>query len=294
VGGIPGLLDGGGLAVTRVTLGERPVLLAVAHGTAERAGIEELDALVSRIRALRPGLRVVLSYVDHEPPSVSSALLSLARESAPVVALPLLLVAATHSKSDIAGALQQARSLVPGFHVAYGRPLGAHPSLLEVLEARLSGAGAGPDTAVLLVSAGSADPDANAEIPRIARLLWERRGAPAPVEVAYASATSPTVPAALERLRVLGHTDVVVLPYFLAPGRFTAAVASDARAHGARMAEVLGAHDGVARAVLERYDEAIAGDIRMNCDMCMYRVPWPGKEHRVGAPQLPHTHPADA
>jgi sirohydrochlorin cobaltochelatase len=288
--------------VTDVTLGsgvtvrpgQRPVLLAVAHGTAERAGIDELDALMSRIRELRPGLRVVLSYVDHEPPSVSSALLGLAQEGVPVVALPLLLVAATHSKSDIAGALQQARTAVPGFTVAYGRPLGAHPLLLDVLTSRLADAGAGPDTAVLLVSAGSADPDANAEIPRIARLLWERRGVAAPVEFAYASATSPTVSSALERLRLLGHTDVVVAPYFLAPGRFTAAVAVDAAAGGARMAEVLGAHDGVAAAVLARYEEAIAGDIRMNCDMCMYRAPWPGKERRVGAPQTPHTHPADA
>jgi sirohydrochlorin cobaltochelatase len=281
-------------AVTDLPLpGHRPVLLAVAHGTAERAGIAELDALMDRIRSLAPGLRVELSYVDHEPPSVSSALGSLAGEGVPVVALPLLLVAATHSKSDIAGALREARIAAPGFRVAYGRPLGAHPRLLDVLSARLAEAGAGPDTAVLLVSAGSADPDANAEIPRIARLLWERRRVAAPVEIAYASATSPTVPEALERLRLLGYGDVVVVPYFLAPGRFTAAVAAAAAAGGARMADVLGAHPDVARAVLERYEEAVAGDIRMNCDVCMYRVAWPGKEQRVGAPQQAHVHPGD-
>jgi sirohydrochlorin cobaltochelatase len=271
----------------------RPALLAVAHGTAERAGIAELDALMAAVRSAAPGHRVELSYVDHEPPSVSSALASLAEEGAPVVALPLLLVAATHSKSDIAGAVRSARVASPGFRVAYGRPLGAHPLLLDVLLSRLASAGAGGGTAVLLVSAGSADPDANAEIPRVARLLWERRGVAAPVEVAYASATSPTVPEALERLRRLGHDDVVVLPYFLAPGRFTAAVAADAAAGGARMAEVLGAHPDVARAVLERYGEAVAGDIRMNCDVCMYRVAWPGKERRVGAPQRAHVHPSD-
>jgi sirohydrochlorin cobaltochelatase len=275
------------------------VLLTVAHGTAERAGIAELDALTDEIRSLAPGLRVELSYVDHEPPSVSGALSALAGEGVPVVVVPLLLVAASHSKSDIAGALQRARVADPGFRVVYGRPLGAHPLLLDVLAERIAEVGASPSTAVLLVSAGSADPDANAEIPRIARLLWERRGVPGlvgvtgPVEVAYASATSPTVPEALERLRLLGHTDVVVAPYFLAPGRFTAAVAADAAAGGARMADVLGAHPGVARTVLARYEEAIAGDIRMNCDTCMYRVAWPGKERRVGTPQRPHTHPAD-
>ena len=37
-----------------------------------------------------------------------------------------------------------------------------------------------------------------------------------------------------------------------------------------------------------------AGDIRMNCDACLYRVPFRGHERAVGAPQVPHTHPDDA
>jgi sirohydrochlorin cobaltochelatase len=45
--------------------------------------------------------------------------------------------------------------------------------------------------------------------------------------------------------------------------------------------------------VLERYAEAVGGDIRMNCDTCMYRVALPGFDHRVGQPQRPHYHPAD-
>jgi sirohydrochlorin cobaltochelatase len=31
----------------------------------------------------------------------------------------------------------------------------------------------------------------------------------------------------------------------------------------------------------------------MNCDACLYRVAYPGHEHAVGAPQVPHTHPDD-
>jgi sirohydrochlorin cobaltochelatase len=32
----------------------------------------------------------------------------------------------------------------------------------------------------------------------------------------------------------------------------------------------------------------------MNCDACLYRVPFPGRESAVGKPQLPHAHPDDA
>jgi sirohydrochlorin cobaltochelatase len=280
----------------------RPVLLAVAHGTAQRRGILQLRALIEQVRSLDPGLRVELAYVDHEPPSVSAALTALAREGADTVVVPLLIGAASHSKGDLAASVRLARARFPGFRVRYGRPLGPHPLLLEVLAERIDAAGGSGDTPVLLVSAGSLDPDANAEIYRTARLLWEYRGGLAPVEVAFASATGPTVAEGLSRLVRLGHEEVLVMPYFLVSGRLPDAVASEAGAGvseaGASearvsVAEVLGAHPGVARVVLARYAEVLDGELAMNCDTCVYRAPWPGSEHRVGEQQRPHAHPAD-
>lgn len=271
-----------------------PVLLMVAHGTSDRAGIAELDRLRARVAALASGVDVRLSYVDHEPPSVNTALDELALAGAAVAAVPLLLTAASHSKGDIAGSVRLARSRYPGFRVVYGRPLGTDPLLLSAVVSRLELAGASGDSAVVLASAGAADPDANAEIFRLARLLWEYRGTGAPVEVAYASATSPTVDEAIARLRLLGHEDIAVVPYFLAPGRFASKVAAAARAAGARVTGVLGAHDDVARLVIDRYREAWGESALMNCDTCVYRAAWPGHEERVGAVQRPHTHPADA
>jgi len=60
-----------------------------------------------------------------------------------------------------------------------------------------------------------------------------------------------------------------------------------------RVADVLGDCDEIATLVVERYREALAGDIRMNCDMCIYRIAMPGFADRVGAPQHPHDHPHD-
>jgi sirohydrochlorin cobaltochelatase len=45
--------------------------------------------------------------------------------------------------------------------------------------------------------------------------------------------------------------------------------------------------------VIERYHEALHGDIRMNCDTCAHRVLLPGFEEKLGAPQTPHHHPDD-
>jgi sirohydrochlorin cobaltochelatase len=115
------------------------------------------------------------------------------------------------------------------------------------------------------------------------------------VDVAFASTTRPSVPEALERLRRLGASRVAVARYFLGPGHLPRLVEQQAQDTGLDVVVTapLGASPELAALVLERYDEALAGDIRMNCDVCLYRVPLPGREDAVGAPQVPHTHPDD-
>jgi sirohydrochlorin cobaltochelatase len=104
----------------------------------------------------------------------------------------------------------------------------------------------------------------------------------------------------MERARLLGAHRIVVAPYFLFSGVLPDRVGRQAREYAAehpdldvRVAGLLGDCDELVDIVTERYHEAIAADIRMNCDTCLYRVALPGHEHRVGAPQTPHHHPDD-
>ncbi len=60
-----------------------------------------------------------------------------------------------------------------------------------------------------------------------------------------------------------------------------------------RVAGLIGDCPELAGLVLERYQEAIRGDIRMNCDTCAYRIALPGFLDKVGRPQAPHHHPDD-
>lgn len=265
-----------------------PVLLAVAHGSRDPRAGDALGRLVRRVRLLSPNTDVRLSYVDHTNPSVGTALATLGEQGSPTVVVPLLLSAAAHSKSDIPGTIATARSRHPGLRISYGRALGPHPLLLEALQQRLTEAGVRVDDAVVLASTGSADPEANADVARLARLLWELRGG-APVEAAFATTTSPTVSDVASRLRRPGHNRVAVASYFLAPGRLLDAVA--AGVPGVMVTEPLADTEPLARLVVERYAEALAGAATMNCDCCIYRTPWPGRENRVGQPQRPHQHP---
>ena len=273
------------------------VLLGVAHGSRDPASQEGVRALLARAAAQRPGLRTVDAYVDNASPSIRSALAALVDDGADdVVVLPLLLTPASHSKTDVAASVQAGRIAHPAVRLRYGRPLGPHPVLVDVLDRRLREAGARPDDPVVVVAGGALDPDANAQVAATARLLWEGRSWPS-VDIAFASTTGPTVPEALERLRRLGCPRVAVARYFLGPGRLPRLVEQQARSVAGLEVVVsapVGVTDGVAGLLLDRYDEARTGDVRMNCDACLYRVALPGREGAVGAAQQPHDHPDDA
>jgi sirohydrochlorin cobaltochelatase len=290
-----------------VAAGVAPPLLIVGHGTRSAEGVAEFTRFVARVGS-RTGDRIPAvdgGFIELSRPSVADAVTKLTSPGAPgnpMVAVPLVLTAAGHGKGDIPAAL--ARELVrhPGLSYRYGRPLGPHPVLQDLVAARIDAALSGAaraDTCVLLVGRGSTDPDANAEVAKVARLLWEGRGYSG-VEYSFISLAEPSVPAALDRARRLGARRIVVAPYFLFSGALPDRVTAQAREFAAgharldvRVAGLIGDCDELAGLVLDRYDEALRGDIRMNCDTCAYRVALPGFTDKVGRPQVPHYHPAE-
>jgi sirohydrochlorin cobaltochelatase len=271
-------------------------LLIAGHGTADPEGAGEFRRFVRRV-AGRLDVPVAGGFIELSPPPLADAVAGLVAAGARrLAAVPLMLVAAGHAKGDIPAALARERVRHPGLTVAYGRPLGPHPTILALLRSRLAEAGAGEDTTVLLVGRGSTDPDANAEVAKAARLLAETAPV-STVEYAFVSLAPPDVPNGLERCRLLGAKRIVVLPYFLFTGVLPRRVAAQAaRWSGPSTVDtagVIGDCDPLADLVVERYREALAGDIRMNCDACVYRIALPRHEHRVGAAQQPHHHPED-
>ena len=278
-----------------------PPLLLAAHGTTDQAGVDAFAALTERVGKLAAadGTRVAGGFIELSEPPLREAVTGLAGASpGPMVAVPLMLSAAGHAKGDIPAALARERTRHPGLTWTYARPLGPHADLVNLLAKRVDACGLDAP-AVLLVGRGSTDPDANADVVKTARLLWEGRDYPL-AETAFVSLARPDVTEGLERCRLLGARRIVVARYFLFPGVLPDRVAEQAAAYAAahpeldiRCADVLGDCDEIAALVCERYHEALAGDIRMNCDVCVYRIAMPGFEHRVGEPQHPHDHPHD-
>jgi cobalt transport protein ATP-binding subunit len=274
----------------------QPALLVVGHGTRDADGLAEFHALAALVRDAAGAIPVETGFIELAEPLVDEAVDRLVARAAPesVVSVPLVLLAAGHLKNDGPATLARARDRHPGVAFAMGRDLGIDPAVLAVAEDRIRAAlpnGHDPETTgVVLVGRGSSDPDACGDLYKVARLLADGRGL-GMVEPAFAGVAQPDVPTALERLRRLGARTIVVAPFLLFTGvlvpRLYAAAEAYANEHpdlDVRAAGHLGPDRRLARLVLERYREALRGDVRMNCDLCTYRVRLPGYEDKVGMP----------
>ncbi len=269
-------------------------MLVVGHGSRDADGVDEFWALAAAIRATAGDLPTGFGFIELASPTVDEAIDDLvARGTTEIVSVPLVLLAAGHLKNDGPAALARARARHPGVHFCLARDLGIEPLVLEVTTDRIRDAAGDADPeklGVALIGRGSSDPDACADLWKVSRLLADGRGL-GTVEPGFVSVATPSVSEALERLRLLGTGTAVVAPFFLFPGvllnRIYTEAATWAQAHPeveVRGAAHLGPDPRLARLVLERYREARAGDARMNCDLCAYRVQLPGYESKVGTP----------
>lgn len=286
-------------------------LLIVGHGTRDEEGAGQFRAFVRRVAELaaREGVAdaVAGGFIELSPPPLKDAVAGLVDAGhRHLTAVPLILLAAGHAKGDIPAALARERERHPALRTRLGRPLGPHPVILELLRRRLEAHSTDerPD-AVLLAGRGTTDPDANADLYRAARLLWEttRHLGVREVEPAFVSLAEPSVAHGLDRLHALGARRVVALPFFLFPGVLPTRIHAQTREWAEQhddavvtVADVIGDCDALADLVLERYLEADGRGPAapgMNCDACVYRIALPGFEARVGQAQHPHDHPDD-
>ncbi|MDQ6615428.1 MAG: sirohydrochlorin chelatase [Actinomycetota bacterium] len=284
-------------------MAEGPALLLVGHGSRSAQGVSAYWQFADVVRAEAPELRLGCGFIELAQPDLDTAIAQMVESGATsVVAVPLVLLGAGHMKNDGPATLARARRRHGGVEFAYARDLGIHPAPLKVAAERIAATTAGwpaEGTAVVVVSRGSSDPDANADLFKVSRLLWDSHAAQG-VEAAFVSLAPPSVADALERCRRLGASRIAVVPYFLFPGVLVERIGTHAELWAAahpeidvRTAPELGPDPRLAQLVLERYREARQGDVRMNCDCCAYRVALPGYEDRVGAPLVVGHHRHD-
>lgn len=281
----------------------KPAVLFVGHGSRDPEGTEEFGHLVELFRSADPERIVEHGFLEFARPVIGDAVeRCVARGARTVAVLPGMLMAAGHAKNDIPSEVHEARHKYADVRFHYGRHLHLHAKIIDLCRFRIEQALAAArpvqrkDTLLLVVGRGSSDPDANADISKLARILWEGMGF-GWAAACYIGVTTPLLPEALERCHRLGFARVVVFPFFLFTGvlekrirRLTAEFAQRHPDGELLCAGYLNVHPLLLDVFAERAEEALSGSPNMNCELCKYRVRLPGFEHAVGQPQVGHHH----
>lgn len=200
-------------------------VLLCGHGSRDEATVQEFQAVARGVAERLPDCRVEAGFLEFARPSIVEALDRL-REGGyrRIVAVPGLLFAAGHVKRDIPALLAAYQASHPEMRIRYGRELGLDPKMLAAAHARVAEAldragNAIPrrQTALLVVGRGASEPEINANVAKVTRLL-RRNLRLAWGETAYAGLAAPLVEPALEDVVRLGCRRLVVFPYLLFTG----------------------------------------------------------------------------
>lgn len=281
----------------------QPAVFLVGHGSRDPEGTEEFLRLVDLFRARERERIVECGFLEFARPVIGEGIeRCITRGADTLVVLPGMLMAAGHAKNDIPSEIHEARRLYPAVHFHYGRHLHLHAKIIELCRIRLEECerAARPisrqDSLLLAVGRGSSDPDANADVGKVARILGEGMGYGWSA-ACFSGVTTPLLPNALERCQRMGFARIVVFPFFLFTGVLEKRIRQQTQEFAEQHRETeflcsryLDAHPLLVEAFAERAEEAIQGSPNMNCELCKYRVRLPGFEQAVGQPQVGHHH----
>jgi sirohydrochlorin cobaltochelatase len=279
-------------------------VMVCGHGSRNQLAVGEFAALAEALRAHLPDTPVEYGYLEFANPVIHHGLDKLrARGVRHVLAVPGMLFAAGHAKNDIPSVLRTYEAAHEGLRITYGRELGVDTRMLRAAGDRIEeGLRQSPrqiaraDTLLLVVGRGASDPDANSNVAKIMRMLWEGMGF-GWGEVAYSGVTFPLVTPALDHAVRLGYRRIVVFPYFLFTGVlvnriYDAAAEAQAKYPTVEIlpAPYLDDHPLVIDTLLARIEEMLVGQNLMNCALCKYREQVLGFESEIGLAQESHHH----
>ena len=204
---------------------EKYGVMVCGHGSRDEEAVKEFQAVAQGLKERLPQYETDWGFLEFATPVISKGLDALrAKGIRKVLAVPGMLFAAGHVKNDIPSVLNAYQVQNPELSISYARELGIDLKIIraagERVEEALQKAGdriSREKTLLVVVGRGASDPDANSNVSKITRMIWEGLGL-GWAETAYSGVTFPLVEPGLEHAARLGYKRIVVFPYFLFTG----------------------------------------------------------------------------
>ncbi|MDJ0571256.1 MAG: sirohydrochlorin chelatase [Pleurocapsa sp. MO_192.B19] len=266
---------------------QRP-LLAIGHGTRNERGRQTFLDFVETYQKLDTSRPVIPCFLELTEPTIQEGVKACVEEGyTAITALPILLFAARHNKFDVTNELDRARSPYPQLSFNYGRHFGITPKIIELWRDRLAELDkpqnnphniSRADTVLLFVGRGSSDPDANGDVCKLARIMWEGSGYKT-VETCFIGITHPRLEEGFRRAYLYQAKRIIVLPYFLFTGTLMEKIFNITAQQQEQYPDLdliclpeMGIAPQLLQVIREREIEAQLGRVVMNCEMCKFRL----------------------
>lgn len=266
---------------------QRPLLL-VGHGSRDADGRQGLLDFAEAYQALDRTRPVIPCFLELTEPSIQQGVDRCVEMGyTELSVLPILLFAARHNKFDVTNELDRARQRHPQVKFHYGRHFGITPGILDLWQTRLAELDqpqwnpqgiSREDTVLLFVGRGSSDPDANSDVYKMARLMWEGSGYQT-VEICFIGITHPRLEEGFRRARLYNPKRIIVLPYFLFTGALVKKIFTITAQEQAQYPDIsmvclpeMGLHPQLFQVMRDREIETQLGQVQMNCEMCKFRL----------------------
>ncbi len=279
-------------------------IMICGHGSRDDEAVSEFNSLALHMRGRFPRYDVESGFLEFAKPVIREGLEKLkGRGAKRIVCLSAMLFAAGHVKNDLPSEINEFAADNPGIEVLFGRELAVDAKLLRVSGERIEEAVkraaaevARKETLLMVVGRGTSDSDANSNISKVTRMLWEGMGFGWGM-TSYSGVTYPLVDTGLARAAKLGYRRIVVFPYFLFTGVLVRRIYDWTDEAAARHPEIeflkagyINDHPNLIESLAERVNETLSGDNNMNCRLCKYREQVIGYEGEVGMEQAGHHH----
>lgn len=261
---------------------QRPLLM-IGHGTKDQEGQQSFLDFAAAYQALDTSRPVMPCFLELTGPTIQEKVDQCVEQGyTELSVLPILLFAARHNKFDVTNELDKARLRHPQVKFHYGRHFGITPGIVELWRSRLAELDnsqiSRSDTVLLFVGRGSSDPDANGDVCKIARILWEGSGY-STVETCFIGITHPRLEEGFRRAQLYQPQQIIVLPYFLFTGLLVKKIFDTTAQQQQQYPNILmtclpemGLHPQLLSVLREREIETQLGQVQMNCEMCKFRL----------------------
>ena len=204
-------------------------ILVCGHGSKKKEGIQAFVQLAEKMGKRYSQTKVEYGFLELAKPDYHEAIKKLYDQGyRRIMAVPVFLFSGVHMNYEIPEMMQEFQNEMEGLEISLAPNVGISDELIQLAEKRIIEADYDrygksidhTDDLLLTIGVGSSVSDANADIAKLSRYIWEKNNFGFSEYAFISKMTFPSVQDVLEIIRNMPFKRIVALPLLLFPGLY--------------------------------------------------------------------------